>query len=148
VAPVFPPDLPPPKPTKKADSPSNPEETVLNFILGHHRKLSSKDFNGYLSDYTEYVVYLKKGPTDRNYIANHIANLRGAKSIQCAPSGKIKIQRDPSDPLLYTLTYPLLIKITEPNGKVVQLKNRVEMGVTLTAKGPKIFSEKTLSSVR
>lgn len=134
--------------TEKPDSSppvaTTPEDRIRVFIRAHYEKLETKDFEGYLDDYTDYIVYYGKAGTRNDHLRPAVLSLRSARSIEATLFDPIRVRKEPGNESdRYTVFYEVALTRTESSGKTSTQRSRVELGVFLIGDTIRIVEEST-----
>ena len=136
----------PPTQPEKPDSPppvaTTPEDRIRQFIRNHYEKLEAKDFEGYLDDYTDYIVYYGNAGTRDDHLRPRVLSLRSARSVEATLFYPIRVRKEPGNESdRYTALYDVALTRTEPSGKSSTQRSRVELGVFLVGDTIRIVEE-------
>jgi hypothetical protein len=122
--------------------PDTPEEKIRAFVREHYRKLSVKDFDGYLEDYTENVAYYRKAGTKNEYLRKAVFSLQSAKTLSAVPSEKIDVSEVVSDGVkTYSVSYEMTLTKEDSTGSRSSRLSQVVLSVFLLGETIRIVNE-------
>lgn len=154
VSTALPPKSDPPVPTipgadpsasdlpKPVSLPDTPEAKIRAFVREHYRKLSTKDFEGYLDDYAENVVYYGKAETRNGSLRRAVLSLQSARSVSAVPSEPIEVREEVSDGVTtYEASYEVTLTRVDRSGSPTAHRSRVLLTVFLLKNSVRIVNE-------